>query len=267
MPERRGIYNYLLQSDASKPPADILRLVTKNLTEMVLAYDMDRKLVFVNPAAESLTGYSMEELEKANFICWIHPDDQARMLALWDILFQGKSFHDEEYRMITKDGRLKWVVSSWMPILDDSGRQVGVQGREFDLTQRKLAETALRHSEEKLRIDEERYRALFENSPFPMWEEDFSDVKCFLNSLAAGGVTNIRSHLAGHLDAVEECIRRIRVLDVNRAALDFYGSSAKEELIAGLRPFETQMAGMVVERANEPSEKSGLFTAAPVTAG
>ena len=85
---------------------------------MVLAYNMDRKLVFVNPAVETLTGYSMQELESANFICWIHPDDQARMLGLWDTIFEGKSFHEEEYRLITKDGRIKWAVCSWIPIFD-----------------------------------------------------------------------------------------------------------------------------------------------------
>ena len=189
-------YNLGLPNPASRPPTDIVRLIAKNLTEMVLAYDMSRKLVFVNPAVETLTGYSIEELEKANFICWIHPDDQPRMLALWETLFQGKSFHEEEYRLVTKDGRVKWAVASWTPILDDAGMQVGVQGREFDMTRRKLAETALQHSEEKLRTDEERYRALFENSPFPMWEEDFSGVKSYLDSLAASGVSDLRRHLA-----------------------------------------------------------------------
>jgi len=223
-----------LPNDVSKPSVEILRLITKNLTEMVLAYDMDRKLVFVNPAVETLTGYSMEELDKANFICWIHPDDQTRMLSQWKSLFQGKSFHEEEYRLVTKDGRAKWVVSSWTPIIDDSGHQIGVQGREFDITRRKLAETALRHSEEKLRVDEERYRALFESSPFPMWEEDFSDLRRYLDSLAAGGVSDLRSYLARHRGAVEECVRRVRILDVNRAARDFYSASSKEELLAGL---------------------------------
>lgn len=199
-----------------------------------MAYDMKRKLVFVNPAVETLTGYSTDELEKANFICWIHPDDQPRMLALWETLFQGMSFHEEEYRLITKDGRMKWVVASWTPILDDAGLQVGVQGREFDLTRRKLAETALQHSEEKLRADEERYRALFEDSPFPLWEEDFSDVKKYLDSLAAGGISDMRRYLAEHRYAVEECVGRVRVLDVNRAARDFYGASGKEELLRGL---------------------------------
>ena len=207
-----------------------------------MAYDMDRKLVFVNPAVEGLTGYSTDELEKANFICWIHPDDQARMLAFWETLFQGKSFHEEEYRLVTKDGRVKWAVASWIPILDDSGRQVGVQGREFDVTQRKLAENALRLSEEKLRVDEERYRVLFENSPFPEWEEDFSGIRRYLDSLAAAGVSDIRDYLGRHRTAVRECLSRVRVLDVNRAARDFYGASRKEELLGNLASIFDQPA-------------------------
>jgi two-component system, cell cycle sensor histidine kinase and response regulator CckA len=223
-----------LQHNASKPSADLIRLIAKNLAEMVLAYDMSRKLVFVNPAVETLTGYSMAELEQANFICWIHPEDQPRMMSFWELLFQGRSFHEEEYRLVTRDGRVKWVVASWIPILDDSGNQVGIQGREFDVTQRKLAEAALRHSEEKLRTDEERYRVLFENSPFPMWEEDFSEIKCYLDSLAAGGIADIPAHLRTHRSEVEECVRRVHILDVNRAARDFYGAASKDQLLGGL---------------------------------
>ena len=199
-----------------------------------MAYDMDRKLVFVNQAVETLTGYSTQELESTNFICWVHPEDWPRMRALWEELFQGKSYHEEEYRLITKDGRMKWAVATWTPILDEHGRQVGVQGRELEITQRKLTETALRHSEEKLRADEERYREIFENSPFPMWEEDFSAVRPYLHSLKDAGVANIRDHLADNRPALDECVRRVRILDVNRAARDFYGVSSKQELLAGL---------------------------------
>jgi two-component system cell cycle sensor histidine kinase/response regulator CckA len=207
--------------------------MANSLTEMVMVYDMDRKLVFVNPAVETLTGYSPEEMKRANFICWIHPEDQPRMLALWESLFQGQSFHEQEYRLLTKDGRMKWAVGSWTPIRDESGRQVGVQGRDIDITHRKLAETAQRHSEQQLRADEERYRALFENSPFPMWEEDFSEVRRYLDSLSqAGG--SLREHLSRNRSAVEECVRRVRVLDVNGAARRFYGAATKDELLAGL---------------------------------
>ncbi len=56
-------------------------------------------LVFVNPAVETLTGYSIDELEKANFICWIHPDDQSRMLAHLGYAVSGQVLHEEEYRL------------------------------------------------------------------------------------------------------------------------------------------------------------------------
>ncbi|MBZ5620802.1 MAG: PAS domain S-box protein [Acidobacteriia bacterium] len=210
------------------------RLMAKNLTEMVLAYDMDRRLTFANQAAETLTGYSVAELERRQFICWVHPEDRERMLGQWDRLFEGKSFYEEEYRLVTRDERLKWVAASWGPIVDDAGRQVGVQGRERDITDRRMAEEMLRQSEQSLRVNEERYRTLFEDSPFPMWEEDFSRVKIYLDGLANQGVTDLRGYFSEHRDALMECLGRIRVLDVNRAARDFYGARDKEELLGDL---------------------------------
>jgi PAS domain S-box-containing protein len=210
------------------------RLMAKNLTEMVLAYDMDRRLTFANGAAETLTGYSAADLEQARFICWIHPDDRERMLGHWDKLFQGRSFYEEQYRLITRDGRMKWVAASWGPILDDSGQQVGVQGRERDITSRRMAEETLLQSEQRLRISEERYRTIFESSAFPMWEEDFSGVKIFLDSLRAQGVTNLRAYLTENRPAAEECLRRVKILDVNRAAREFYGAQDKSELVGDL---------------------------------
>ncbi len=121
-----------------------LRLLTNNLRETVLAYDMDRRLIFVNAAVEGLTGYSIEELRSENFICWIHPDDRERMMAHWERLFHGRSFEELEYRLIARNGSMKWVESSWRPILDETGRQVGVQGVERDITARKRAEDELR---------------------------------------------------------------------------------------------------------------------------
>jgi PAS domain S-box-containing protein len=210
------------------------RLMAKNLTEMVLTYDMDRRLTFANRAAQTLTGYTAAELEQAQFICWVHPEDRDRMLGHWEKLFEGESFLEEEYRLITKDGGLKWVEASWGPILDDAGRQVGVQGHEHDVTGRRTAEETLRQSEHSLRVNEERYRTLFEDSPFPMWEEDFSGVKQYVDDLRARGITDVRGYLSQNRDAATECVRRVKVLDVNRAARQFYGVEEKEELLGDL---------------------------------
>ncbi|HXB75482.1 MAG TPA: PAS domain S-box protein [Candidatus Acidoferrales bacterium] len=225
---RRRVEEALRHSDSR------FRLMAKNLTEMALTYDMDRRLTFANAAAQTLTGYSVAELEQAQFICWVHPEDRDRMLGHWERLFEGKSFLEEEYRLITKDGRMKWVESSWGPMLDDAGSQVGVQGHERDVTGRRMAEETWRQSEHRLRVNEERYRSLFEDSPFPMWEEDFSGVKQYVDDLRARGITDFRVYLNQNRQAAMECVRRVKLLDVNRAARQFYGVEEKEELLGDL---------------------------------
>src|SRR5262249_46123108 len=218
---RKRLEEALHHSDAR------FRTMAKGLTEMVLTYDMGRRLTFVNAATQTLTGYSSAELEAAQFINWVHPEDRERMHGHWEQLFQGGSIQEEEYRLITKDGRVKWVAATWGPILDDRGRQVGVQGHEREVTDRHMVE-------ENLRFSAQRYQSLFEEPPFPMWEEAFSAVKQHLDSLGAPTPQALRERLIATRADLEECVRRVRVLDVNRAARQFYGAETKEELLGGL---------------------------------
>ncbi|HEX2610445.1 MAG TPA: PAS domain-containing protein, partial [Gemmatimonadales bacterium] len=63
-----------------------LQTVTATMREGVITYDMDRKLTFVNPAFERLTGYPDEELRDQEFLQYIHPNDRPAIIAEWDRL-------------------------------------------------------------------------------------------------------------------------------------------------------------------------------------
>ena len=76
--------------------------------------------------------------------------------------------------------------------------------------------------------------ALVENAPVAIWHEDFFDVKRYLDELQASGIEDISAHLIAHPGAVRECVRRIRVLQVNRLARDFYGAEHRDELVGRL---------------------------------
>jgi len=169
-----------------------LRLMADNLTQMVLAYDMNRKLTYANPAVQTLVGYSVDELQKAGFIDWIHADDKPRMHALWEGLYQGESFREVEYRLVAKDGTVKWANATWGPIRDESGGQVGVQGSERDVTERKLAEDALRESER-------RFRGLLENVHLSALMMDLGGRLTFCNDYVLRSTGWSREELVGHL--------------------------------------------------------------------
>ncbi len=80
-----------------------------------------------------------------------------------------------------------------------------------------------------------RYRALFEESPVALWEEDFSGVKNRMDALRAEGITDLRRHFAENAGVTEEWAGLVRVIDVNRAALSLYGARTKEELLSNFQ--------------------------------
>jgi PAS domain S-box-containing protein len=132
-----------------------LQTVTATMREAVIAYDMDQRLKFINPAFERLTGYPEDELRDQEFLSYIHAEDRPAILAEWDHLAQGGALRDQEYRVVTRAGQVRWCSSSWEPMRDEAGRQIGYMGAEFDITERKLAEEAMR-------LDTELFQAVLE---------------------------------------------------------------------------------------------------------
>ena len=83
-------------------------------------------------------------------------------------------------------------------------------------------------------VSERRYRGLFENSPVPIWEEDFSRVKNYLEDLRKSGVRDFRKFFTDNTDEVIKCIGLAKVLDVNEATVTLYKSGTKGAFYKGL---------------------------------
>jgi PAS domain S-box-containing protein len=89
----------------------------------------------------------------------VHPDDLPIVAQRQQLLALGKS-DVSEYRVVTNEGEIRWVRDYGYPKWDEAqGRVVRIYGAAQDITKRKLAEEALRESEEK-------FRTLFELSPY-----------------------------------------------------------------------------------------------------
>ena len=91
-----------------------------------------------------------------------------------------------------------------------------------------------RRHEIELRQSEARYRSFFESSPISLWEEDFSEVKAYIERLQKSGVQDFRRYFLNHTGEVTACAGMVKVLDVNKATMKLYGVETKKDLLAGL---------------------------------
>ena len=124
-----------------------LALWDANLQADEIFFDAEWARMLGHPAAETL-------LDTSALTARVHPDDRAKTgKAITDVIRGLATTYREEHRLITHSGDWKWVESRGMVVeRDANGAAVRMTGTNADITERKLAETSLRASENQLRL-------------------------------------------------------------------------------------------------------------------
>ena len=112
------------------------------------------QFTFVSQRAEQILGYPVGQwLSQADF--WeqhLHPLDREQAVgARRQAMAEGRDY-SLEYRVLAADGRQVWLHDTVHVVLDAEGRPIQLRGVAIDSTKEKLAEEALRASEEKYRL-------------------------------------------------------------------------------------------------------------------
>ncbi len=104
-----------------------------------------QQINYVSDHVHAMLGYSPEEwTSQPNF--WLHcvlEEDRERAARKAAETFASGQAGENEFRWLTKDGRVLWVMARSSVIKDASGRPVGMRGVTFDITDRKEVEQRL----------------------------------------------------------------------------------------------------------------------------
>ncbi|MDO9034230.1 MAG: PAS domain S-box protein [Methanoregula sp.] len=217
--ERKQIEDDLRQSEE--------RFRTLSETSLTGIYIfLDGVIRYVNPTFAGMYGYTPEEMIGMDPMTLVHPEDRA----LVRDKMQGRLDHKEEIsvyecRMVTRDNRTIHV-SIMGALIPFQGRPA-ISGNLLDITERKVAEEALRESEE-------RYRILFDESPISLWEEDFSDIRFWMDTKKDEGVRDFKTYFETHPEDVLSCVWMVNVTRINHATMALFGAHSLQEFSGGL---------------------------------
>jgi len=219
-----------------------LRNIIEHSSNLFYSHTPDHIITYLSPQTKEFFDCEPEEAK----IRWTeflteNPNNKIGLISTAKAIKTGKVQPSYELELVGKKGRKLWVEVDEAPLVE-GGQTVAIVGALTDITERKNAERALRKSEL-------RYRRLFEDSPVPLWEEDFSELKKYLDDLKEKGIKDLLKYFDDYPAEVRKCVQKIKVLDVNKATLQLFKANNKEALLGNLQSFFTE--NCFCKRSNE----------------
>ena len=155
---RENVHQRLIMERRLMEREELFRQMTETVDEAFWAATPDgNRLIYISPAHKKITGLAGRDIH-TTLLNGVHAKDQPKLSqALRNIRKEKKDF-EIVYRIRHVDGVWRWLRTKGFPVLDESGEVVRMVGFSEDITERKLADQALRESEAKL-------RDLFQQSP------------------------------------------------------------------------------------------------------
>ncbi|MFC1823718.1 PAS domain S-box protein [Thermodesulfobacteriota bacterium] len=138
----RDITNIKIAEQAVKESEKKYRDLVENINDVIYAIDIKGMVTYVSPVIESVIGYRPEEMIGHDYRGFVRESDQQIFSEQFQRVLSGEKVL-AEYRVQAKSGEIHWLRASNRAIYSGD-RVVGVQGVFYDITDRKIAEEALK---------------------------------------------------------------------------------------------------------------------------
>ena len=171
----RDITERKLLEEALKQSEEKYRNILEEMEDAYYEVDLAGRFTFVNDSTCRHTGYTTDELLGMNYRNITFKDDIKAIFEAFNHVYRtaepNKGF---SHRMVSKDGSVRSVEAAISLRKNKNGETVGFRCVSRDVTDRKLLEEELAHSEE-------RYRTILEQMQDGYYEVDLSGNFTFAN--------------------------------------------------------------------------------------
>lgn len=192
------------------------RKIIENISDGIVLIDQNGTIRFQSPSVQRITGYTLKNLQEITLGSLNHPDEKSEDIAFFSKLIAapGTSVR-KTHRLKASDGRYIWVNGNYTNLLHEEGIRSIVYVFS-DITETKVAEMALKASEEK-------YKFLFASSPLPKWIFD---------------------------------VETLEILEVNNSAVEHYGYSREEFLSMTIKDIRPPEDVYMIEKINRQQPRN-----------
>jgi PAS domain S-box-containing protein len=168
--DERCILSVLIDVTEKKRAEELLReseekyrSIVENTKDVIMLTNPDGQVSYISPACVEVLGYNPDDLVGI-YLEIFYPDDIEKVHNALSSSIQGVSGSNLEYRILTKNGKTKWVSHSWSPIFKEDHKLKFIVNVVRDITESKIAEQTLKTKIEEL----EKYKNITVNREVKM---------------------------------------------------------------------------------------------------
>jgi len=178
-----------LAKEETKIQEDRYRVLIEDVADGFYEVDLQGNFRFFNNALCRIFGYSKDEIQQRNFTEFMDEENARIAYEAFNRIYRtGAGIVDIKWEIIRKDGEKRNLEISANMIRDEHDQRIGFRGIARDVTDRVLAERALKESEtcalelsQTSRRAERRYRAFLNFLPDPVFVFNMDHTVSYLN--------------------------------------------------------------------------------------